>query len=175
MSFMAMRRITCQAGKTRCPVSVRSHFDVWQELQSVLDFIDEHGRWKSLEKKRRIFPGKAQDQRIIQADISSGVPAEVLQERGFSHLPCSRDQEHRKLTRCFAKEGFESSRDIHKSAFQERSSAGGELLEPIFVEFVPKHPFAETEDPGSLALVGPGLVQGILDHPALQGVQRAME
>jgi hypothetical protein len=36
--------------ETRRPVSVHSHFDEWQELRSVLDFIDEHGRSKSWRK-----------------------------------------------------------------------------------------------------------------------------
>jgi hypothetical protein len=100
--------------KTRRPALVHSHFEVWQKLGRVLDFIDEHGRWKSLEKKRRIFPGKTQNQWVIEAHIGSLVPAEMQQKRGLPHLPCSRKQQYGKLGGGTTKKGFKGSRDIHK-------------------------------------------------------------
>lgn len=48
-------------------------------------------------------------------------------------------------------------------------------LQPILLEFVAEHPLTEAEERGSLALVGPGLLEGILYHAALNGFQRIMK
>ena len=48
-------------------------------------------------------------------------------------------------------------------------------LQPIFFEFVAEHPLTEAQEPGSLALVSPGLPEGILNHAALHAFQRLVE
>ena len=93
--------------------SVYLHLDMRQQFRGVLDLVNQKRRREPLEEESRILFGQGPDQGVIQGDVSSVFFREMPQERRFTYLPGSCDQQDRELFRRRKEERYNGTGNIH--------------------------------------------------------------